>query len=276
MSISIGPQFTQREYRWTEWKAVYAIKGLPFQYDDNGVLYNIWTYDGMEAHVCQIWKGTLLDSVVGSYSQAQNDIDKADFETNHKSSGNQAISQLDTDGAQIVRIKAAKKGWSFWAIPIEFTSSTLGGSVFCQDSNGNNIPGITCKIYDSNNVEITSAGALNVNLSTCIKTVVDFEPPFDYEVIGGSLRINSNPALDMRLWIVGAPDIPAIYGGSKEFTSGINLKFMAPDASFEVDGRVTKFLQYNPATHQSKMRIILKHPAGTQVNMQIVIQIYRL
>jgi len=181
----------------------------------------------------------------------------------------------DTDGALIMRMKAAKKGWSFWAVPVEITTSTLSGTMFCQTSDGNNIPWVNCKIYDGNNAEITTAGLANINLATCVKTVIDFEPTFDYEIIGGALRINSNPSQDVRMWIVGAPDIPAIYGGSKEFASGINLKFLAPDSSFEIDGRVTKFLSYNAATHQGKMRIILKHPAGSQVNMQLIVHIYR-
>jgi hypothetical protein len=181
----------------------------------------------------------------------------------------------DIDGAQIVRIKAAKKGWSYWAIPIEITTSTLGASLFLQDSTGTNIPWVTAKIYDADNNEITTAGVLNANLNQCVKTVIDFEPTFDFEIIGGSLRINSNPTQDVRLWIVGAPDIPAPLG-SKEFASGINLKFLSADSPLEIDGRVTKTLTYNPVTHQGKMRIMLKHPAGTQVNMQITVQIYRL
>ncbi len=186
------------------------------------------------------------------------------------------MDQLDTDKAQIVRIKAAKRGWSFWAVPIEITTSTLLGSVYCKDNAGTDIPGVSCKIYDEDNDEITTAGLANVNLLTCVKTVLDFEPTFDYEMIGGALRINSNPSQDIRLWIVGAPDIPAIYGGSKEFASGINLKFLAPDSSFEIDGRVTKYVTYSAVTHSGKLRVILKHPAGLQVNMQIVIHTYRL
>lgn len=181
----------------------------------------------------------------------------------------------DVDGADIVRIKAAKKGWSFWAIPIEITTSTLSGSLYCKDSLGTDIPGINCKIYDNNNVEITTAGTLDANLATCVKTVIDFEPAFDYEIIGGAVRINSNPAQDVRLWIVGAPDIPTNLGGSKEFASGVNLKFLAPDSSFEIDGRVTKYLIYSATTHSGKIRVILKHPAGLQVNMQFVIHLYR-
>lgn len=182
----------------------------------------------------------------------------------------------DIDGAFIVRTKAAKKGWSFWAVSAEITTSTLLGTLYCKTSDDVTIPWVNCKIYNDNNEEITTAGLLNANLSSCVKTVIDFEPTFDYEIIGGALRINSNPSQDVRLWIVGAPDIPAQFGGSKEFASGINLKFLAPDSSFDIDGRVTKYLIYNPNTHQGKMRIILKHPAGLQVNMQLVVHMYRL
>jgi hypothetical protein len=181
----------------------------------------------------------------------------------------------DTDGALITRNKAAKKGWSFWAVPIEFTTSTLGGSLFIQDSNGNPITWVSCKIYDANNNEITTAGVLNANLNACVKTVIDFEPTFNYEIIGGSLRVNSNPASDVRVWIIGAPDIPAIYGGSKEFASGVNLKFLSADSPLEVDGRVTKALFYDANTHQGKMRFIFKHAAGTQVNSMMMVEIYR-
>ncbi len=182
----------------------------------------------------------------------------------------------DIDGATIVRLKAAKKGWSFWAVPVEITTSTLSGTIYCKKADGTDIPWVNCKIYNASNEEITTAGLANINLLSCVKTVIDFEPTFDYEIIGGALRTHSNPGQDVRLWIVGAPDIPAIYGGSKEFASGVNLKFLAPDSTFDIDGRVTKYLIYNPTTHQGKMRIILKHPAGLQLNMQIIIHIYRL
>jgi len=181
----------------------------------------------------------------------------------------------DTDGAMIVRPKAAKKGWSFWAVPVEITTSTIGGALFCQTSDGTNLPWVSCKIYNSENIEITVPGVLDANLGTCVKTVIDFEPTFDFEIIGGALRVNSNPLQDVRLWIVAAPDIPAAFGGSKEFASGINLKFLAPDSSFEIDGRVSKFVIYDPLTHQGKIRIILKHPAGLQLNTQIIIHMYR-
>lgn len=208
-------------------------------------------------------------------NDGNNDIEPSKAEEYLKHINDFNYNNKDTDGATIVRSKAAKKGWSFWAIPIEITTSTLG-TMYCKTSDGADIPWVNCKIYDGNNAEITDPGPLGINLDACVKTVVDFEPTFDYEIIGGALRINSNPATDIRMWIVGAPDIPAEMGGSKEFASGLNLKFLAPDISFDIDGRVTKFLTYNATTHQGKMRIILKHPAGTEVNMQFVVHIYRL
>ena len=201
--------------------------------------------------------------------------DLTDFETNVKPIVAQPFSQLDTDGAQIVRQKAAKRGWSFWSIPIEIVTSTLSGSLFCQDSNGVSFPWVSCKIYNSNDDEITTAGLLNANLNTCVKTVIDFEPTFNYEIIGGTLRINSNPSQDVRLWIVAAPDIPAQLGGSKEFGSGINLKFLSADNAWDIDGRVTKAVTYDPVNHSGKLRMIIKHPAGLQVNLMFVVQIYR-
>lgn len=247
--------------QWTEFKAIAVTKALSMQWVEDSKFYYLTTIDGMMELHCVVDKNPTDATELN------------DFVNNFKAAGNASFS--DIDGIPFMRLKASKKGWSFWAVPIEITTSTLQGSAYCKDAAGNDISGITCKIYDGNNAEITTAGLLNANLNSCVKTVLDFEPSFDYEMIGGALRINSNPSTDIRLWIIGAPDIPAQYGGSKEFASGVNLKFMAPDSSFEIDGRVTKYVTYNAQTHQGKLRVILKHPAGTSVNMQIIIHTYR-
>lgn len=246
---------------WSDFK-VQLANGLPYRYLSIQNIYYLYAIDEPFQFECLIHQNGGDDQV--------------DFEANYKAAAFTTFSQFDTDGAQIVRQKAAKRGWSFWALPIEITTSTIGGTLYCKDSSGTDIPGLTCKIYDGNNAEITTPGVLNANLNNCVKTVIDFEPAFDYEIIGGQLRINSNPSTDIRMWIIGAPDIPAQYGGSKEFASGVNFKFLATDSSFEVDGRATKFVSYNAATHQGKLRMLLKHPAGTQVNMQFVIHFYKL
>lgn len=261
---------------WQALKQFATDRSLSIQYVDADGNYNLAAFDGAFG----------LDCVL---NKAQNLEEVADFEANFKTAGNQSprmktvlddgngnvVNQLDTDNALIVRIKAAKRGWSYWSVPIEIVTSTLGASLFAQDSLGVVIPWITARIYDSEGAEITTAGLLNANLAQCVKTVVDFEPTFNYEIIGGSLRINSNPSVDCRLWIVAAPDVPANLGGSKEFASGINMKFLSADNSWDVDGRVAKAVTYDPIYHSGKLRMIIKHPPGLQVNLMFVAQLFR-
>jgi hypothetical protein len=246
---------------WPILKAFVDSKALSIQWVEQENTYFLKAIDGAFWMECQLQKNNQNNDLI-------------EFEATYKALGNQTFS--DIDGIPFMRLKASKKGWSFWALPIELNTSTLGGSVYAKDAGGTDIPGITCKIYDGNNDEITTAGLLNANLNTCVKTVLDFEPAFDYEMIGGTMRINSNPGTDVRLWIVGAPDIPAYLGGSKEFASGVNLKFLAPDSSFEIDGRVTKYVTYSPTLHTGKLRVILKHAAGLNLNLQILIHTYKL
>lgn len=88
MSVVIGNQYTQKYYRWTNWKTILVAKALVYQYDDDGTIYTIYGYDGPEVHVTSIYKGTVPYAVVNGYSQAQNDSDKSDFETNYLAGAN--------------------------------------------------------------------------------------------------------------------------------------------------------------------------------------------
>jgi hypothetical protein len=274
--VSIASNLTQRNYRWSQWKAVYAIKGLPFQYEDDGDTYTIWTYDHPDVHITQIWKGT-IPLETGGYTQEQNDLDRTDFEATYKSLGNAALEQIDTDGAQIVRQKAAKRGWTFAAIPVEFCTSRLQSdeTFYSKTSDGVNRAGISLKIYNADNVEITTQGLLNANLNTAVKTVIDFEPTYDIEIIGGVLRTISEISADIRLWIIVVPDVPAMFGGSREIGGGVNLNYLVPSNTVAVDGRVSKTLKYDAVFHTNKVRFIFKYPAGTAENMMLTIDLYR-
>jgi hypothetical protein len=276
MAISIAGQYTQREYRWTQFKAIAASKAFLHQHADDGEIYTIWGYDGPEVHICNIWKNAVPYAVIDSgYSQAQNDSDKSDFETNYLALSNKALGPRDTDGASIVRIKAAKAGWTYVAVSAEIVTSTIGGSLYSKYVDGTNRGEFTVKCYNADDVEVTTPGLLNANLATIVKTVVDFEPPYDYEVIGGYLRTLTSIDQDMRLWIIAVPDIPANYGGSKEMCCGINLRYLSPGNVYEVDGRVSKFLKYDATYHTNKVRLIFKHVAGMTENLSIVLEIYK-
>lgn len=101
MAVQIAPPYTNRQYFWTDWKAMWTSKGGVPQYDDDGTIYEIWFYDGPEVHVCTIWKGSVPSSILSSYTQVQNDADKSDFETNYKAGFNKRISRTDNWGNPI-------------------------------------------------------------------------------------------------------------------------------------------------------------------------------
>lgn len=247
---------------WSVFKSMVDAKGLLTQYIDIYDSYYLKAFDGPFEIRCIIPKTSPASS------------DQTDFETNYKNTANSRLSQFDSDGANIVRVKAAKKGWTYAAIPFEFNTSSLTAP-YSKTVDGSDRPGISLKLYNSSNVEITVPGVLNVNLGTATRTVIDFEPPYDYEVIGGSIRTLTDILVDMRLWIIAVPDIPAGSGGSKEMAGGINLRYLSPGNVYQVDGRVSKLLAYDATYHTNKLRLIFDYPAGTVETLSVVMELYR-
>lgn len=252
-----------KKLEWSDYKSFVTTRGLSIQWLDDSQFYYLYAIDGALQIEC------LLDK------NPSDSTDLDDFEDNYKTAANTNLAQLDTDGAQIVRNKAAKKGWTFCSLPFEFETARLSDTLFSQDSAGNARSFITLKAYDVSNNEVTTPGLAGVNYASIVKTVIDFEPPYDYEIIGGDIRTLTSIASDMRLWLIAAPDIAAPTG-SKEMGGGINLKYLAPGNVWSVDGRVTKFASYNATYHTNKIRLILKYPAGTNENLQVIVQLYKL
>jgi hypothetical protein len=92
----------ERSGDWTWFIALVVAKKLAVQYEEDAAVYRIYSYDNPEVLTCLIWKGTLAASVVDSgYSQAQNDADKTDFETNHKPTANAPTVPRSSDGTPV-------------------------------------------------------------------------------------------------------------------------------------------------------------------------------
>ena len=236
------------------------LKGLPWRYFSIDGTYFVYVVDDkFEYDIAIVQDGN---------------ADYLDFEANVKPLAFVTFSQTDTDGAAIVRNKAAKRGWTFCSLPFEFETARLNDTLYAKDHLGVTRSFITMKSYDNNDVEVTTPGLAGINYASIVKTVIDFEPPYDYEIIGGDLRTLTAIANDMRLWLVAAPDIPAP-NGSKEMGGGINLKFLSPGNVWSVDGRVTKYATYSATFHTNKIRLIFKYPAGTNESLGIVIQLYK-
>jgi hypothetical protein len=91
MTLDITKDIIKKSYFWTAFKSIAVSKSLSMQYDEDAFIYFIYAYDGTSptyVHSCTIYKGTVPDGVLVSYSQGQNDSDKTDFETNFKANAN--------------------------------------------------------------------------------------------------------------------------------------------------------------------------------------------
>jgi hypothetical protein len=180
------------------------------------------------------------------------------------------LTPKDSDGATIIRQKAARAGWTYHLTAAEFCTSVVG-SLYHKDYAGNNLNEFTVKFYDSNDVELTTVGLD----TSCVKTVIDFEPPWDYEVIGGTIKTIASVPVDLRTWVIAVPDVPTLYGGSKVMVQSVNLKFIDPNNGIEADGRASKFMVYNETTHTNKIRLITTHPAGHAESIMFVFEVFK-
>lgn len=162
--------------------------------------------------------------------------------------------QKDSDGAILSRVKVTQTGWNYQLIAVEIETSKTSGA-YCKDIDGNSVPWFTYKMYDSNGQETQDE-------MNCVKTVIDFEPPFDYEILGGTLIQKVAPDSDMYYSVIGVPDIPSNMGGSKVFVQAVDLTFIGTDTELKTDGRAPKRLVYDTTYHTNKLRFQITHEAG--------------
>lgn len=187
---------------------------------------------------------------------------------------------VDSDGADLARIKQTSIGWTFQDHSFEFKTSTTG-SVVSLKSDGTAFGYATMKFYelvDGNETLITGGNATDQGYLTAnaIKTIVDWEPTIDYDVIAGEMRFYTEVTTDTRMWVVIAPDVPANLGGSKELLAGgRNLRFVEPRRPIVIDGRTSKHLTYNATYHSNKIRIIIRHTAGFALAIEACVQFYK-
>ena len=178
---------------------------------------------------------------------------------------------IDADGSIVMRPKAAKAGWTYHLTAPEFITSTID-SLYHKDVAGTDLSQCIVKYYDASNTELTTQGACDTD---CVKTVFSFEPPFDYEIIGGTVKTMGTVSVDIRCWVIAVPDIPAAYGGSKVMVQNVNLKFIDPNNGIEADGRASKYMTYSSTLHTNKLQLILKHPAGHKEDIMMAFELYK-
>ena len=182
------------------------------------------------------------------------------------------VNPIDADNAPLTRNKVAPLGWCYQLHCVEFETTTLG-SIYSKDASLSDFNFSTVKYYkDELGTQCSDQSDADAN---CIKTVVDWEPTHDYELICGSLKICSDITQDIRAWLVGVPDLPTSVGGSKLMASNVNLKFLAKYDQLTTDGRAAKHMTYSAAYHTGKLRLILRHPAGNKTPFLLMMEFYK-
>lgn len=247
---------TALQVKWAEVKVFLDSRKIIAQYIDLGESYLIMGLDGPIQIFCYVHKETPASD------------DQIDFETNYKTSAN--VTYSDADGAALGRTKVTQSGWQYHLQGLEFTTADRD-SVVNKDENGNDLGFATMKLYDANGDEVTT----ELGESSAVKTVIDWEPTFDYEILGGTIRSAANIVEDIYAYVIAVPDIPKAFGGSKDFICCLNLKFIGANDKIEADGRAAKKMIYDAVNHTNKIRVVLTHPAGIKRSLSLVLELFK-
>lgn len=234
----------------------------------SGQYYNVPSYDfSMWQNSSDIF--TAIGSGQAIVNDGENDITDISLAINYLK-GIQNFPK-DSDGSPLYRAKITTSGWSYQMHNVEFKTAQLD-SIYSKKQDGTDFGFTTIKCYDANDNQLSSQDDCD---SLATKTVIDWEPTHDYEVIGGNFKQSVVPTSNVRIWVIGVPDIPANYGGSKLFVTGVNLKYLGLEEGVKVDGRAPKYLTYNATYHTSKLRFILKHDTGYKHDVQVMLEIFK-
>jgi hypothetical protein len=265
-----------RHYRWTAWKAIAAAKVLVHQYEQapDGT-YTIWGYDGPEVHVCAIWSGSLPAGILAgdpSYDQSVNDTACVDFETSWKATANAPIEPKAKDGRPATRQTTANRTTNFNLRVFSFYTARSGSVHNVNPVTDADWGDIAYKMYDVSGSLVTDPTLSG----SVVKTVIDWEPHYNYEIIGGYMDIptalKDGATDEWFLSGIGVPDLPPQMYGSVPYISEVNLEAITAQRVVS-DGKAISYLPYKYAGYPTnKLRFTVKHPAGAQERFQMYLE----
>lgn len=273
ISINYGSAIRLME-RWSDLKATVASKTLLLQSADLGSRYEVFALDGSVVYVSQLVKAdqSTENMFDANYTKADNDADVADFEASYLATSNKTLAKREADGRMTVRVTTSKLGSLFRLRTFAFVTSTPS-SLHSKRPDGTDYRDVIITCFDADNADVTAG-----DLTTAVKTQLDFEPLYDQELIGGWLVTDAalvgGTTDAFFVGVVGAPDVPAEYGGSIDFVSETNLE-LVDDTHLNMDGRGTTLVRYDPVYHTGKIRFIFKHQAGALNRHQIFLETFR-
>ena len=177
---------------------------------------------------------------------------------------------MGEDATLLVRPQASPVGWSFQLHGLLYTTAKEGSARQALD-NSADPHYLTEKFYDESGTQVSG---LDVATKAC-QTVIEWEPPWDYQLLGGMFHQKVSPSGEIILNVTAVPDIPKQFGGSIPFVVSTDLNFIGPDAGLELDAQSVQKLTYTPGYGTNKLRFSLHHASGLQHDMYIGLKIFK-
>lgn len=204
--------------------------------------------------------------------------------------GTTQLFPVDEENKPIYRTSATRNNWHYSPRSLDFFTAKYG-SLYNRKHDGTGIDDGTdygdawmefynssgdALSYQQTGYESETEEEFQTRLTNnCVKTIVMFEKTESFDIFGAKLFIKNPPSTRAYLWVVAAPDIPEVYGGSKAFMGGgMNLEFFADKYEFQCDGKTVAEVNYDSENHSGRIATIVKHSAGTQIGVQIIFQYY--
>lgn len=238
---------------WNDFKAIVDTRGMDIILIDLQQTYYLYASEQNINLECQIIK----------YSE-----EATSFESTHLSKCNKK--RNDSENTNLVRLKYCNLGWSYISKTFQFETSNITG-LFSQNFN-TPCSSLSAKYFKADLTECSDQAEADLY---CTITQVDFYPSFTYELLGGRILQKTIPLEPVRIFVRAAPDIPSIYGGSKDFITNFNLEFLGPYQELVSDGRASKQLTFIDGTGASKLRFHFKHSAGFKHKIQASLELFR-
>lgn len=216
-------------------------------------------------------------------------VDAQEFEDDFKTTWVQPAQPIDTDGSLIQRNKTTRAGWHYEPRSLDFITAKAG-SLYNRKHDGATIDSGTdygdcvLKFYDTSGTLLTQGqNESNNDFQTrldanCCKTVVEWHPQYELEIIGATVSVLNPPTGTERayVWVIVAPDVPTNLGGQTPFMAGgWNLRFFTLDQTTFLDGRGIKYFPVDNVYGSNKFQVVCKHEVGAKVELQFVAEHFK-
>ena len=176
-----------KKVSWATIKSILDLKfNLSPQYIELPKKYIIELFDGPSSYKCVIFKKSIPSA------------DQTDWETNYKSRGNKPLSSIDSEGVSLHSPKMAPDGWVLQGLCFDFILSKLNSLNMLNDD-GTDYPHGSMLFYDVNGVPLTTQATID---SSCVQTIVVFNPDHDYVIIKGKIYFPTIPLVDLIIFTI--------------------------------------------------------------------------